>query len=210
MDEELKASLRRTYDMKAGERDNLTISDLRLGPRNDFAALLKREGKKTLLELGSGPGKDGRYFKDQGFDVLCTDLSPEMVRLCREKGLEARVMDNTNLELPPASFDAVYSMNSLLHLPKKDLPAVLGQIRTVLKTDGLCFIGVYGGIDFEGIWEEDHYDPKRFYSFFTDDKLKPVLEAAFEIISFRSIATGNNNDDLDFQAALMGQRPATD
>jgi SAM-dependent methyltransferase len=206
MDEQLKALLRQAYDLKAGERDSQPISDIRLGPRNAFAALLKRADKRTILELGSGPGNDGRYFKDQGFDILCTDLSPEMVRLCREKGLEARVMDNTNLDLPPASFDAVYTMNSLLHLPKQELPAVFAKIKRLLKPDGLFFLGLYGGIDFEGIWEEDHYQPKRFYSFFTEDRLKPILARQFQLLSFESIPSGSKKDNLDFQAAVLANK----
>jgi SAM-dependent methyltransferase len=203
MDEELKARLREAYDLKAADRDRRTISDWRLRPRNDFAALLKREGKQTLLELGSGPGNDGRYFHDEGFDVLCTDLSPEHVRLCQQKGLKARVMDNTNIDLPAASFDAAFAMNSLLHLPKRDLPAVLERIETVLKPDGLFFVGVYGGIDSEGIHQDDDHKPKRFFAFYSDDNLKRILSAVFRIESFAAVSYEDDNPDMHWQAAVL-------
>ena len=45
-------------------------------------------------------------LEKHGFEILCTDLSPEMIRACRDKGLTARVMDVTDLRLPPDSFDA--------------------------------------------------------------------------------------------------------
>ncbi|MFZ0544398.1 MAG: class I SAM-dependent methyltransferase, partial [Candidatus Promineifilaceae bacterium] len=141
MNDTLKDQLRQAYNAKAAERNTRETPAWRQELRENFAAMLHQEKKQTLLELGAGPGIDGRFFQDQGFDVLCTDLSPEMVRLCQEKGLKAKLMDNTRLDdLPPASFDAVYAMNTLLHLPKDDLPAVLAAIQTVLKPDGLFFM----------------------------------------------------------------------
>jgi SAM-dependent methyltransferase len=207
MDEELKARLRQAYNLKAGERDARDIPDWRREQRDKFAALLLQEGKQTFLELGAGTGIDGRYFQALGLDVLCTDLSPEMVRFCRAKGLKARVMDNTHFDLPPASFDAVYAMNSLLHLPKKDLPAVLQNIQTVLKPDGLFFMGVYGGIETEGIWEEDDYEPKRFFAFYTDEELKQILSQFFDIEDFTVTKNVGTGDDPHHQAAVLRKIP---
>jgi transglutaminase-like putative cysteine protease len=57
--------------------------------------------------------------------VLCTDLSPAMVELCKAKGLDARVADFLSLGVPPASCDAVYALNCLLLVPTPDMPRVL-------------------------------------------------------------------------------------
>lgn len=203
MDEELRERLRQAYNLKAAERDSREIPEWRSGLRNDFAALLLREGKHTLLELGAGPGIDGRYFQEQGLDVLCTDLSPEMVRLCQAKGLKARVMDNTQFDLSAASFDAVYAMNSLLHLPKGDLAAVLGRIQSVLKPEGLFFMGVYGGVDSEGVWEEDDHEPRRFFAFYTDDQLKRLLSQFFDILTFTVMPNVGTSDNLHHQGVVL-------
>jgi cyclopropane fatty-acyl-phospholipid synthase-like methyltransferase len=74
-----------------------------------------------------------------------------MVELCRQKGLTAYVMDMADIRFPAGSFDAIYSMNSLLHLTKAEFPAVLRSIDRLLKTDGVVFIGMYGGRDHEGV-----------------------------------------------------------
>ncbi len=203
MDDELREQLRLAYNLKAAERDARDVPNWRSGHRDKFAARLLREGKNTLLELGAGTGLDGRYFQELGLDILCTDISPEHVRYCQAKGLKAQVMDNTNLDLPDNSFDAVYAMNSLLHLPKKDLPAVLQSIQTVLKPDGLFFMGVYGGIDSEGVWEDDHYDPKRFFAFYTDDQLKKLLSQYFAILDFTVTTNVTSGDDPHHQAVTM-------
>lgn len=54
--------------------------------------------------------------------VVATDLSPAMVGFCRQKGLDAHVMDFLHLDFPAGSFDAVYALNCLLHVPNADLP----------------------------------------------------------------------------------------
>jgi cyclopropane fatty-acyl-phospholipid synthase-like methyltransferase len=207
MDEQLKDELRQAYNSRAAEREAKEIPEWRIGQRAGFADMLLREGKQTLLELGAGTGVDSRYFHDHGIDVLCTDLSPENVRYCQSKGLNARVMDYTQFNLPRASYDAVYAMNSLLHLPKGNLPGVLKSIRTVLKDDGLFFMGVHGGIDSEGVWELDHYEPKRFFAFYTDNQLKEILSGVFEIEAFVVTEVEGENDDLHHQSFILRKRP---
>ena len=112
--------------------------------------LLEQEERHVLLELGAATGSDAAVFKAHSFDVVCVDLSPEMVRHCQAKGLVAHVMDVADLRFPPDSFDAVYAMNCLVHLLKAQLPEVLAGISRVLKPDGLFYVGLYGGRDFRG------------------------------------------------------------
>jgi hypothetical protein len=38
------------------------------------------------------------FFAGHGLQVVATDLSPKMVACCREKGLDARVMDLLHLD----------------------------------------------------------------------------------------------------------------
>jgi SAM-dependent methyltransferase len=165
--EQILDDLREAYDRKAEERDGYEIKPWKIEERQRFLSLLQEEGKRSLLEIGAGPGVHGKFFLDNGLEVICTDLSPEMVRLCREKGLTAHVMDFMNLDFPDSSFDAVHALNCLLHVPKRDLPRALKTIRAVLRPEGLFHLGVYGGKEHEGVWPEDHHEPKRFFSFLT-------------------------------------------
>ena len=199
---ELRDNLRETYNKYAQQRETYTMPDWKLELRSRFLSLLQQEQKKTLIEIGAGTGRDSKFFQDQGLDVVCIDLSPAMVELCKQKGLTAYVMDMADIQFPANSFDAVYSMNSLLHIPKAEFPAVLHSIDKLLKTDGLVFIGLYGGRDHEGIWDNDSYDPKRFFSFFTDEHLIEKVAEVFEIISFESIQL-EPGDTLSFQSLFL-------
>jgi SAM-dependent methyltransferase len=202
---ELHDTLRETYNKYAGEREAYAMQDWKLELRSKFLSLLQNEQKRTLLEIGAGTGRDSKFFQDQGLDVVCIDLSPAMVELCKQKGLTAYVMDMADIQLPAGSFEAVYSMNSLLHLTKAEFPLVLRNIDRLLKTDGVVFIGMYGGRDHEGVWENDSYHPKRFFSFFTDERLKQEVEKVFDIISFESIHL-QPEDNLVFQLLLLRKK----
>lgn len=206
MNAKLTTSLRESYNRKAQERDARLIQTWKLEERNTFLSLLRQEQKHTLLEIGAGAGKDGQFFQDQGFDVVCTDLSPEMVKLCRQKGLRAYVMDFSDLRFPAASFEAIYALNCLLHLPKAELPAVLEGLNSLLKPDGLFYLGVYGGYDSEGIWQADRYEPKRFFSFYTDEHLQQVVAKVFDLHSFKRIALDDEASELHFQSLILRKR----
>jgi SAM-dependent methyltransferase len=179
--------LRKAYDLSAIDRDGRAISPWKQEERQAFLDLLIQEQKTTLLEIGAGPGKDSKFFQDHNLQVVSTDLSPQMVQMCRAKGLEAYVMDFLNLEFPDAHFDAVYALNCLLHVPKADMPAVLTAIRRILKPSGFFFMAVYGGYANEAVWEEDHLTPKRFFSFYPDDQIQKIVSNTFDIHDFKTI-----------------------
>ncbi len=195
-------NLRAAYnDASARERDGLAKEDWKIVERQNFLDLLRQEHKQTLLEIGAGTGTDGLFFQNNGLRVICTDLSPAMVTLCREKGLEAYVMDFLHLDFPPTSFDALYALNCLLHVPTKDLPAVLQKLRDLLRPGGLFFLGVYGGSEEEGIHTEDWHNPHRFFAHHTDDFMREITGRFFEIVSFKTIALGENR--WHFQSMIL-------
>lgn len=200
MQDQQKDILKDSYDKHAHVREKNAVQEWKIGPRKLFLELMKKEGKAALLDLGAGTGRDGCFFKGHGMDVTAIDLSGEMVKLCREKGIEAYELDFYNLGSMHRSFDAVWAMNSLLHVGKNSLPSVLQEIKGVLKPSGLFFMGVYGGEDSEGIWEDDIYTPHRFFSFFTDEGVKAVVSRCFELISFERIDTGGK---YHFQSIIM-------
>ena len=201
MYEDVIPTLRQAYDNHAGERNTADLADWKIVEREHFLALLQAEGKRSLLEIGAGPGHFGAFFRDRGLDVTCTDLSPEMVRLCREKGLTAHIMDFLQLDFPPASFDAVFALNCLLHVPSADLDGVLAVVQNLLKPDGLFFYGVYGGHSFEGVWSEDHHVPPRYFVFYPDDELRRRVASRFDEVYFRAVPL--EDDKSHFQSLIL-------
>jgi SAM-dependent methyltransferase len=101
-------------------------------------------------------------------------------------------MDFLHLDFPAGSFDAVFAMNCLLHVPNHDLPAVLAAIQAVLRPGGLFFIGVYGGTESaEGPIDNDEHVPPRFCSWRTDDQLLGFATTArFHVVDFHPVDIG--------------------
>jgi SAM-dependent methyltransferase len=182
-----------TYDNHAGERDERGEADWRWPLAEAFLGRLSTGDR--LLEIGAGTGYTSRWFADRSLDVVATDLSPAQVERCREKGLEAHVRDMYDLGFPGESFHAVWAMNCLLHIPNSDLASVLVGIREVLVPGGLFQLGVWGGITEEGLYQDDFYQPDRFFSFRTDDDLNERVAEIFEIVDFDVLTPGDQTDD---------------
>ena len=206
MDSDLRDRLRAAYDTSAEARDRRDVPEWKRSVRETFLKTLQREGHTRLLEIGAGTGHDGAFFREHDLDVVCVDLSPEMVRLCREKGLEAHVMDVIDLRFPVDSFDAAYSLNTLLHLPNAQLPEALREVHRVLRPGGSFFLGLYGGYNHQGIWEEDTYTPKRFFSFHTDEQLLRTVTRTFDVVSFGSVDVGAEDPRFHFQSLVLKRR----
>jgi SAM-dependent methyltransferase len=190
-----------SYNRHAQERDEYPIELWKIQERANFLSLIKQENKQSLLEVGAGTGKDSKFFTDNGLDVISIDLSPEMIKLCQQKGLSAHVMDVIDLKFAPSSFDIVYALNSFLHISEAEFMTALENVNRVLKTTGLFYLGVYGGQDFEGIWEKDSYFPKRFFSLRTDEHIQRLTTQLFELLSFKRTELENN--DSHFQSLIL-------
>ncbi|ATO13180.1 SAM-dependent methyltransferase [Micromonospora sp. WMMA2032] len=188
--DEVLDPLRQAYDARAAWRDGLTKEPWKVAERQAFRDRLASGAR--LLEVGAGTGQDSVFFRKEGLPVVAADLSPVMVEHCRAKGIEAHVMDFLHLDFPPDSFDAVFAMNCLLHVPNHDLPTVLAAIRAVLRPGGLLFVGVYGGGEStEGPIDDDQHVPPRFFSWRTDDQLLGFAAAArFDVVDFHPVDTG--------------------
>ena len=175
------------YEKYAHERASHSPDEFKVEERSEFLKFLKSEGRETLLEIGCGPGQDAQFFQAQGFKVLAVDNTPMMVQLTSEKGIPAQVLDCYDLDEITERFDAIYTMNCLLHIPKQDFDQVLRLISDRLNESGLMYLGIWGNQNFEGIWEEDKYEPKRFFSFWKTEALLKVLQRSFRLEYYRRL-----------------------
>ena len=194
------------YDRSASGRDSSQKAGWKLVERENFLQMLQMNGFTRLLEVGAGTGQDGLFFQQQGLDIICTDPSAENIRRCEEKGLIAYQMDFLSLDFPPASFDAVYALNCLLHVPNPDLPLVLNALHRVLKPGGLFYLGVYGGVDWEGIWQDDPSEPKRFFAYRSDETIRDAVRKLFYEVYFRPIPVEGDRKGY-FQSFILSKPP---
>jgi SAM-dependent methyltransferase len=193
--EDLLPGLRAAYNRSAASRDRRAPQQFKLDERDAFLDRLHVAGATRLLEIGAGTGHDSLFFANAGLDVAAVDLSPEMVRHCRDKGIEAYVRDVMNLGFPDESFDAVWTMNCLLHVPNDDLVEAFTAIRRVLTPGGLMFAGMWGGKSCQ-FWSDDD---ARFFASRTDRELFDCANQVFDVIDFHTVKHGDDH----FQALTL-------
>ena len=122
-----------------------------------------------ILDLGCGIGNAAAQMRDQGFQLVCVDGSPEMVKAANDAfSLNATTAFFSDLD-DIALYDGVWANFSLLHAAKADFPTYLKAIHTALKPGGLFFISLKSG---KG---EKRDQLGRFYAYYQEDELEDLL-----------------------------------
>ena len=200
--DDVRENLILAYNRAVEERDQRDVPPWKQGERERVLQLLLEEEKSTLVDLGSGPGIHAQFFRDRGLDVTCLDLSSENIKRCLEKGLKAHELDLAGVASLGIQFDAAFAMNSLLHVPRADLHDTLASISGSLNPGGLFYWGQYGGRESEGIYGEDRYEPKRFFSLLTDRQIADEASKLFSLEQFATIEL-EDGDELHYQSLLL-------
>jgi SAM-dependent methyltransferase len=100
------------------------------------------EGPGRLLDVGCGTGLYAAEVSRQGWAVAGVDISEDMLRLARERGLDVVHADAEALPFDDQSFDAVISMWT--HTDVGDFTQVVREVARVLRRDGpFVYIGAH-------------------------------------------------------------------
>jgi SAM-dependent methyltransferase len=131
----------------------------------------------AVLDAGCGGGADAAFFASRGCRVTAFDASPEMVKLCRARGIPARVATLQGLRRVRA-FDGIWASAVLLHVPRADIPSVLRRMGRALRPGGWLFASLWLGKG-EG-WEAD----ERFVARYALREFKGLLatHAALDVV----------------------------
>ncbi|MCK4934280.1 MAG: class I SAM-dependent methyltransferase [Simkaniaceae bacterium] len=112
-----------------------------------------------ILDGGCGPGRDAKYFLDQGFQVTAMDFSEEFVKFSTEyTGQETLHLSFQEMQFVE-EFDAIWNLASLLHIPSCELNMVMQKLKRALKPGGIWFISFKKG-EFEGYVGERYFTNK--------------------------------------------------
>ena len=195
-----KDSIRAAYDADVERRDAMVPAKWRTDIVDTFLARLP-DGAR-VLELGCGTGQLARHVADAGFSVSAIDLSPGNIAAATARGVDARVADFSDLPFEDNSFDAAFAVQSLIHVPKGDLPDVHREIRRIL-TDGSILLSVtWGGESHEGPVEDEWLDPPRYFAFHTDEELLEIERPGFDVVDL-SIVIATEHGAMRAQALTL-------
>ena len=93
---------------------------------------LDAKNGERVLEVGCNRGSIVKRLQDLGVDAYGVDINSDAIAEGLTRNLSC--MDATNLEFPDSSFDKVYSLHTIEHIP--DLRKALAQMERVLKPGG--------------------------------------------------------------------------
>ncbi len=163
---------------------------LDLDKRGEFKRFQELLTGKKILDAGCGSGDHALYFVESGLDVECIDLSEKMMERCLQRGLRARVMDLEDLHLDENSFDGIWAVTSLLHIPKGKIRGVIGSLHCALKKEGILFVCLKKG-EGEGMLADKHdHSTERFFAFWHKEEFLDKTKDFFDLIDFEERHVG--------------------
>ncbi len=192
--------LAQTYNKIAQDWHSNHQTDLWWKPGTDtFISLLPP--KPLVLDVGCGDGNKATYLIQRGVKVVGIDSSEEMIKIATEEAPDGKflILDIRNIDQLRERFNGIYLQAVLLHLPKKEISAILTKLLTKLKKGGILYATVKeirpNQQEEEIKTENDYgYTYERFFSYFNLDEIEEISKKAnLEIILHDVNHVGNTN-----------------
>ena len=181
-----------TYNQMAKEYDEETVEFWNTFPRMFLDRFIELS-HDTVLNVGSGPGRDGLILQSAGLDVVCLDASQAMIDLSTARGLKSILGDLLKLPFENESFNSVWAYTSLLHIQKSQIAMALAEIHRILKPNGIFALGMIEG-DEELYRASSGVALERWFSFYQKEELeKQLIESGFEIVYFEMFKPRSKN-----------------
>ncbi|KAM4721574.1 uncharacterized protein WCC33_007861 isoform 2-T2 [Rhinophrynus dorsalis] len=148
----------------------------------EFVSMLNLLPGQRVIDVGCGIGGGDFYMaKTYGVEVLGMDLSSNMVEIAMERAVKEKtplvqfeIGDATRRIFPDASFDVVYSRDTILHI--NDKGALFRRFYSWLKPGGKLLITDYccGERPWSPVFQE--YVKQRGYILYTPQEYGQFLE----------------------------------
>ena len=141
------------------------------GAENAARAFLAR-GKRFILDLACGVGRDTCYLEGRGLAVIGVDASFNGLRVAQRVGLERGAIlelitaDARRLPFTDGSFEGVYCFG-LLHefvgqRREEDVGEVMGEIKRLLGDEGVLVLTVLSGEPEKGLPQVQFHTRQMF------------------------------------------------
>lgn len=142
------------------------------------------EGRERVLDLGCGRGEALAVLAGHGIGARGIDASSDMVRMCREQGLQAEEGDvmETLATLEPDSVDGVVSFHVIEHLPATLTARLVALAWRVLEPGGILILETPNPLSIAVAASTFWRDPTHLRPIHPD-----ALRLSYEIAGFEKI-----------------------
>lgn len=141
----------------------------------------------TVLELGSGPGRDAAYMQSKGYRVMATDATQGFVDLLQKAGHDSLLLNALTDEFG-TDYDMIFAHAVLLHFNPEQVRLVIEKAYKSLKPKGVLAFSVKLGKG--SAWTNEKLDSPRFFHYWQkpelDNLLKTTSFSSFEITEGKS------------------------
>jgi ubiquinone/menaquinone biosynthesis C-methylase UbiE len=134
--------------------------------------------KAEVLDIGCGGGRPITTVLARHASITGVDISSVQIAEARKVLPDARLIagDIVALDFDDASFDAIVSFYTLIHLPRDEHQPLLERIARWLKPRGYLLITV-GRTDTPSYTERDFYGVTMFWSHFDTSWYRAAVES---------------------------------
>lgn len=154
------------YDQNADTFIEQTADVDMSGLYEGFCRLLPEGG--SILDAGSGSGRDALAFAQMGYEVEAFDASKEMVDATRRRaGVPTHHMSFQEIKLN-RKFDGIWACASLLHVPRVELSEVLKRLSNYLEPSGILYASFKYG-------DEERKKGGRYFNDLNEELVKEQL-----------------------------------
>ena len=109
-----------------------------------FLPLLKE--RATILDVGSGSGRDACYFQKQGYQVTALEPSKNLCWEIRKVFSGEIVCLDIQSYRPRERYDGIWACASFLHLREKEVLRFFEKIALYLNDNGIIYLSGKNGI----------------------------------------------------------------
>lgn len=171
-----------------------------------YCELWKRQGKRSVLDLGCGLGRHSVLFAKYGFKVTAVDISEYAIEKVREAEkrenlvITAKACDMVNLPFRENSFDCIFSYLAISHTDTEGFVKILSKIKEILKPEGEIYLTLcsketwsykeanFPRLDENTVVKTEKGPENGVPHFFVDlEDIRRLFEPDFELISVRHI-----------------------
>ncbi len=154
-------------------------------------ALIPESG--TILEVGSGFGRDAEYIRGKGYAIECSDAVPKFIEILESKGFSARLINLLSDDIG-GEYDMVVADAVLLHFTPEETKQVIDKIYHALKAGGVFALRMKQGDG--AVWTDAKLGEPRYFYYWQEDELRQVLEGSgFTWQGMTTSHTEHNNAD---------------
>jgi cyclopropane fatty-acyl-phospholipid synthase-like methyltransferase len=178
------------YDKNYKEYFDVTVN---IDPSGFLFPLYERlkPGSK-ILDIGSGAGRDIKWFADRGMNVTGFELSPNLAQLSREyTGCEVIEGNFYIYDFSQHNVDALVSVGSLVHVEKENFIRILQSICRALKNKGLMLITLK-----EGSGTRKNDDGREFILWNNKELLDIFSQCDLRLVDFTRTVSAIRSDDV--------------